>query len=108
MVKGAFDEATVTVFINTENDPPLATDDVFFIQEDAGDRLLDVLVNDSDPDGDTLRITHIEFDFYVKKRVLKFEIVEDGKKALSQPNIAYIMFCFYGLAIMPKHYTTPY
>lgn len=55
---GGFDTATVTIIIGAINDPPVATNDTFVIDED-GSINLDVLANDTDPDGDTLTITAI-------------------------------------------------
>lgn len=49
--------AVVDIFINPEPDPPIAVDDgTFILTEDDGVFLVDVLINDSDPDGDLITI----------------------------------------------------
>jgi large repetitive protein len=48
--------ATVTVDIGGTNDPPIAGNDNLSVAEGAGATVLDVLANDSDPDGNTLQI----------------------------------------------------
>jgi VCBS repeat-containing protein len=50
--------ATVTVFVSPVNDPPVAQDDSESTDEDTP-VLVDVLNNDSDPDGDTLIIQSV-------------------------------------------------
>jgi hypothetical protein len=52
---GGSDVATVTVEVSPVNDPPVATDDDFVVDED-DPSVLDVLSNDSDVDGDALII----------------------------------------------------
>ncbi len=49
------DTAAVTVTVTTDNDLPVAVDDVAITAEDTP-RIIAVLANDSDPDGDTLSI----------------------------------------------------
>ncbi len=49
---GESDSADVTVTIDGTNDPPVAEDDGFTVNNDDSDVPLDVLVNDSDPDPD--------------------------------------------------------
>lgn len=56
---GDSDIATVTITVEGTNKPPEASDDVFGILESALPVSLDVLGNDSDPDGDSLTITNI-------------------------------------------------
>jgi hypothetical protein len=51
--------ATVTVSVFDVNAAPTATDDVFTVNEDSGANNLDVLLNDTDPENDTLNITAI-------------------------------------------------
>ncbi len=47
---------TVTVTIGGENDPPNAVNDLVSVPEGAGPTVVDVLANDSDPDGDLFTI----------------------------------------------------
>ncbi|TGG86749.1 tandem-95 repeat protein [Geotoga petraea] len=54
--KGGVATATVNVTVNAVNDAPVATDDTVSVDED-GTILIDVLLNDTDIDGDTLSIT---------------------------------------------------
>jgi hypothetical protein len=54
---GETDTATLTVNLFEVNDAPVAEDDVIVVPEDATSATLDVLVNDSDVDGDDLTIT---------------------------------------------------
>ncbi|MBC6421188.1 MAG: tandem-95 repeat protein [Hormoscilla sp. SP12CHS1] len=55
--------ATVTVtvsdFSGTVNDPPIASDDATTIIAETADNIIAVLIDDTDPDGDTLSITGI-------------------------------------------------
>ena len=51
--------ATVTVTVSNLNDPPDAVDDAATVQEDSAGNPVDVLANDSDIDGDPLRITGV-------------------------------------------------
>ena len=55
---GNLAEATVTVNVTPENDPPVAEDDTATVKEDES-VTIDVLANDSDVDGDTVSITKI-------------------------------------------------
>ena len=57
----ACDTATVSVTVNSINDPPVAVDDTATTFEDTPVDVL-VLVNDSDPDGDSLTVTQILTD----------------------------------------------
>ncbi|MEW9920308.1 Ig-like domain-containing protein [Marimonas sp. MJW-29] len=59
--KDTSNEATVTISIDgvTDSQPPVAADDAFTVQEDALLTGMDVLLNDTDPDGDALTITAI-------------------------------------------------
>jgi hypothetical protein len=58
---GSDDSATVTMTVTRFNNPPLAGDDAFTVDEDSGTTSLDVLANDTtDPDpGETLTITAV-------------------------------------------------
>jgi len=53
---GAFE---VQVALAPPNTPPVAVDDSATVAEDSGANTIDVLANDSDPDGDTLTITGV-------------------------------------------------
>ena len=54
--RGGAGSATVTVIVNPVNDPPVAVDDSATTGEDSAVQI-DVLDNDSDPDGDTLSVS---------------------------------------------------
>ena len=56
---GRFDAALVSVVVTPTNHAALAVDDAFNIAEDTPNAPLDVLGNDSDPDGDTLTIVAV-------------------------------------------------
>lgn len=56
--KGGSDTATVTITINPVNDVPVASDDSATTDEDTAVNI-DVLGNDSDPDGDSLSIDSV-------------------------------------------------
>ena len=56
--QGATATATVTVTVSSVNDPPVAQDDDVTTDEDTA-VTIDVLANDSDPDGDDLAITEV-------------------------------------------------
>ena len=49
----------VTVTVTDANDAPVATDDTLDVAEGASAAALDVIANDSDPDGDTLSISAV-------------------------------------------------
>ena len=51
--------AVVTITVNEVNDPPVAVDDSYTVDEDSSDNVLSVLDNDSDPNGDSLSITAV-------------------------------------------------
>jgi len=53
------DTATVSVTVLNVEDPPSAVDDFTTIAEDSGANAVNVLVNDSDVDGDTLTVTAV-------------------------------------------------
>ena len=55
---GATATATVTVTVLTVNDPPEASDDSVTTEEDRS-ATFDVLANDTDPDGDVLRVESV-------------------------------------------------
>ncbi len=52
--------ATVNIRVNPVNRPPVAVDDEFTVVANSIDNILDVLANDTDPDGHTLLIDVIE------------------------------------------------
>ena len=54
---GGFDAATVSATVNAGNSAPDAVDDSATVNEDSSGNAIDVLANDTDPDGDTLTIT---------------------------------------------------
>ena len=53
------DEDTAHVIVETCNNPPVANDDYATVNEDSYNNTIDVLANDTDPDGDTLVITNV-------------------------------------------------
>jgi VCBS repeat-containing protein len=53
---GGFDTANVSVTVNSVNDPPVANDDSYSRSQFGGPLLYDVLLNDSDVEGDLLII----------------------------------------------------
>ncbi len=55
---GGADTGTVTVTVNLVNDPPVADDDTDATNEDVS-RVIAVLANDSDPNGNTLSVTAV-------------------------------------------------
>ena len=57
--RGHTDTATVTVTLTGVNDAPVAVEDKAVIGEDAGRTVVDVLENDTDVEGDTLRVTAV-------------------------------------------------
>ncbi|WP_166111904.1 Ig-like domain-containing protein [Pseudoalteromonas sp. Z9A5] len=54
---GGTSSTTLSITITPVNDSPIANADSATMDEDAAPLLIDVLANDSDPDGDTLTIT---------------------------------------------------
>jgi CshA-type fibril repeat protein len=56
---GGSDIGTVTVRVNPVNDAPVAADDSFTIAEDSSRTTLNVLANDTDVDGDRLRVVAV-------------------------------------------------
>jgi len=48
--------AIVSVTVVAANDPPIALNDTVIVNEDSSNNIIDVLSNDSDPDGDTLAV----------------------------------------------------
>jgi len=53
---GGTDSKTATLHINPVNDAPIANDDNITFPEDTSSGYIDVLANDSDPDGDSLTV----------------------------------------------------
>jgi hypothetical protein len=56
---GGNSTATVSVTVTAVNDLPVASADSLTVAEDSGASVLDVLANDSDPDGDTLTVSAV-------------------------------------------------
>ncbi len=56
---GGFDTAVVSLTINAVNDAPVANNDTFTVAEDAS-VTINVRANDTDVDGNTLTITHVD------------------------------------------------
>ena len=56
---GGTNVSTVFVTVGGENDPPIANNDITALSEDSIDVLIDVLINDYDPDGDNLTIVSV-------------------------------------------------
>ena len=56
----ASDTATVTVTVNPLNDPPVANDDLFYFDDEDPTAVLDLTLNDSDIDGDTLVVSAVD------------------------------------------------
>ena len=56
---GGFDAATVTLTVSGVNDAPVAVDDAFTVTEDTPSNL-DLLVNDTDVEGETLTLATID------------------------------------------------
>jgi Cys-rich repeat protein len=56
---GACDTAMVSVDVGVDNAPPIAVDDVITLGEDSGPVAVDVLDNDSDPDGNPLSVVSV-------------------------------------------------
>jgi YVTN family beta-propeller protein len=54
--QGGTATATVHVTVEGVNDGPVAVDDTFTVDEDSGATVIDLLGNDSDPDGDELTV----------------------------------------------------
>ncbi|MBF0368285.1 MAG: tandem-95 repeat protein [Magnetococcales bacterium] len=60
----ASDTATVTITVTAGNDPPVATDDSLDLGTGQGSRTIDVLANDSDPEGGDLTISSYDQGSY--------------------------------------------
>jgi len=56
---GGTDSATVYVTVTPVNNPPVANDDSATVVEDSSNNQIDVLSNDTDPDGDSLTIESV-------------------------------------------------
>ncbi|HSH16857.1 MAG TPA: tandem-95 repeat protein, partial [Verrucomicrobiae bacterium] len=71
---------TVSLEVTPVNDPPVANDDALGdLQEDAGPTILDVLANDTDPEGDTLTIAGVG-------AALHGTVVNNGNNLTYTPN----------------------
>ncbi|MGD2093440.1 MAG: Ig-like domain-containing protein [Phycisphaerales bacterium] len=57
--KATSEDATVSIKVMEENDPPVARDDSVKTNEDTPIEKINVLVNDTDVDKDPLKITHV-------------------------------------------------
>ncbi|MDA0789158.1 MAG: Ig-like domain-containing protein [Proteobacteria bacterium] len=60
--QGGTATSVVNVTVTPVNDPPIAVDDLVTVIEDSSDNSIDVLVNDSDADGDSLEVTAASVD----------------------------------------------
>ena len=58
-VPAALGEATITVTVTGTDDPPTAVDDSATVTQDSGATAVDVLANDTDPDGGAKSITAV-------------------------------------------------
>ena len=56
---GGTNTATVNITVTSDNDNPVAVDDIISVNEDASATVIDVLANDSDLDGDTIRVDSV-------------------------------------------------
>ena len=56
---GGTNISTVFVSVGGLNDPPIANNDVAVVLEDSVDNIIDVLINDIDPDGDNVTIVSV-------------------------------------------------
>lgn len=56
---GGSASAMVSITVNRANTAPLAVDDQYQVDEASGENTLDVLANDSDPDGDTFSLSAV-------------------------------------------------
>ncbi len=52
-------QVTVTVSASGSNQPPVANDDAYMVDQDTSNNSLAVLANDTDPDGDTLSLSSL-------------------------------------------------
>jgi hypothetical protein len=50
---------TIFITVTPMNDPPIANDDTATVAEDSSSNLINVLINDNDPDGDSLSIASV-------------------------------------------------
>ena len=73
-------EDTIEVIVNI---PPTANDDSLAVNEDSTNNQINVLANDNDPDGDTLRITSVTQPAHGASSA-------DGSYVYYTPNITYI------------------
>ena len=73
---------TATFILEDENQPPVAKDDYATVQENSTNNQINVLANDSDPDGDNLTIISV-------KQPLHGNATTDGLFAYYTPNASY-------------------
>ncbi|MBL8788063.1 MAG: tandem-95 repeat protein, partial [Deltaproteobacteria bacterium] len=57
--KGGTATATVNVTVNAINHPPVARNDAITVAEDSGATIVDVLANDTEPDGQAMTVTAV-------------------------------------------------
>lgn len=79
---GGTDTATVTITVTAVNDAPDAVDDAATVAEDSMNNIIDVLVNDTDADGNTLTIT-------VVTQGVNGSVVSNGNNVSYTPNANY-------------------
>ena len=61
---GGTDSAQVFIMVSAINDPPIANDDAAVVIKNTVDNLINVLINDFDPDGDALTIVSVSSPMY--------------------------------------------
>jgi len=66
---GGFKNATVYVNVTGANDRPIANDDGIIVFEDSGVKTIDVLVNDTDIDDDTINILQVTQGYFGKVKI---------------------------------------
>ncbi len=83
--QGDFDEATVTVTVNSVDDAPTAVNDSFSVPQDDPGKVFDVLLNDLNADGGPKAITQIT----VSPTSGTVTVAPDGSSATYKPNAGY-------------------
>lgn len=73
---------TATFILEDVNEPPVANDDYATVQENSTNNQINVLANDTDPDGDSLTITSVKPPTYGSSS-------HDGSYAYYTPNTGY-------------------
>ena len=87
--------ATVTVIVSPVNDPPSALDDSFLISG-YGPRIVGVLGNDSDPDGDMFRLTDVTGDVHGTLAI-------EGRNLLYTPDVGWVGVDRFRYTIVDDH-----